>query len=141
MFGGGGSNGSGGSRVPTTYRPDIDGLRAIAVTAVVLFHASPASFPRGFLGVDIFFVISGFLITGLILGEIEQGTFSLVSFYERRVRRIIPAAVVMLTVTTVVALHLFLPATFVEYGKSLISAAILFQLVLPERRFLFWLCF
>lgn len=99
-------------------------MRAIAVTAVVLFHASLASFSRGFLGVDIFFVISGFLITGLILDETEQQRFSLVGFYERRIRRIFPAAIAMLAVTSAVAWHMYPPNALSSYGKSLISAAL-----------------
>lgn len=76
------------------YRPEIDGLRAIAVMAVVLFHAG-LGVPGGFIGVDVFFVISGFLITSLILKDLEAGKFTLINFWERRARRIIPAAVVM----------------------------------------------
>ena len=73
------------------YRPDIDGLRAIAVMLVVNFHAFPAAMPGGFIGVDIFFVISGFLITGIIVRELDQQRFSLLGFYNRRIRRIFPA--------------------------------------------------
>ena len=72
------------------YRPDIDGLRALAILPVILFHAQLAC-PGGFVGVDIFFVISGFLISSLILQELAAGTFSLASFWERRIRRILPA--------------------------------------------------
>ena len=111
------------SQGSTNYRPDIDGLRAIAVTAVVLFHASLESFSRGFLGVDIFFVISGFLITGLILKEADNETFSLVNFYERRVRRILPAALFMFAIVTVIAWGVYLPSTMVSYGHSLIAAS------------------
>jgi peptidoglycan/LPS O-acetylase OafA/YrhL len=81
------------------YRPDIDGLRAIAVIAVVLFHAFPALLPGGFVGVDIFFVISGFLITGLILKEAQNGRFSVVNFYSRRIARIFPALALVLAAT------------------------------------------
>ena len=73
------------------YRPEIDGLRAIAVGAVILDHASFAWIPGGFLGVDIFFVISGYLITGILLNDLAGGTFSFAHFDERRVRRILPA--------------------------------------------------
>ena len=73
------------------YRPDIDGLRAIAVSSVVLFHAFPSLIPGGFVGVDIFFVISGYLISSIILSELQTGSFTIGKFYERRVRRIFPA--------------------------------------------------
>jgi hypothetical protein len=72
------------------YRPDIDGLRAIAVLGVVFFHAG-LGFPGGYVGVDVFFVISGFLITSLLLKDLRRGTFSLLDFWERRARRILPA--------------------------------------------------
>jgi peptidoglycan/LPS O-acetylase OafA/YrhL len=71
-----------------TYRTDIDGLRAIAVISVILFHLGYLS--NGYLGVDIFFVISGYLITGLVYNEVEENKFSVLKFYERRIRRIIP---------------------------------------------------
>src|SRR3546814_12929100 len=73
------------------YRREIDGLRAIAVVPVIFFHAGFSAFSGGFVGVDVFFVISGYLITSLILREREQGRFSLLTFYERRARRILPA--------------------------------------------------
>jgi len=77
------------------YRPDIDGLRAIAILAVVIFHAFPSIMPGGFIGVDIFFVISGFLISSIIFSSLERDRFSLVEFYVRRVRRIFPALILV----------------------------------------------
>src|SRR3546814_19913843 len=74
------------------YRPDIDGLRALAILPVVLFHASIPGFSGGYVGVDVFFVISGFLIAGIIAGEIEEGRFTVARFYERRARPILPAS-------------------------------------------------
>ncbi len=71
------------------YRPDIDGLRAISILLVIGFHAAPALVPGGYVGVDIFFVISGYLITGILIREIDAGTFSLARFYGRRIRRIL----------------------------------------------------
>ena len=86
----------GGSEI--SYRADVDGLRAIAVLAVVGFHASPRSIPGGFVGVDVFFVISGFLISSLIVNRLNEGNFSFLEFYGRRVRRLFPAfAIVLLT--------------------------------------------
>ena len=73
------------------YRPEIDGLRAIAVVSVMLFHAGIGILPGGYIGVDVFFVISGFLITSIIHRELKQNRFSLLTFYERRMRRIFPA--------------------------------------------------
>ena len=73
------------------YRPEIDGLRAIAVTTVIFFHAGFEVFSGGFVGVDIFFVISGYLITAIIVNDLENKRFSIIEFYERRARRILPA--------------------------------------------------
>jgi peptidoglycan/LPS O-acetylase OafA/YrhL len=106
-----------------SYRPDIDGLRALAVAAVVLFHYRVPGFSGGFVGVDVFFVISGYLITGLILKEMGEGGFSLRQFYERRVRRIFPALFAMVAVATVVAAILFFPISFAKFGKSLLATA------------------
>lgn len=105
------------------YRPDIDGLRAVAVLAVVLYHFRVAPFSGGFVGVDVFFVISGFLITRLIWSEIGAGKFSFVNFYERRVRRILPALFAVLAVITVAAIILLFPQMLVNYAMSLIAAA------------------
>ena len=80
----------------SNYRPDIDGLRAVAVLAVVLHHLSASLVPGGYVGVDVFFVISGYLITRIISREMEEGTFTFVRFYERRAWRIFPALYSML---------------------------------------------
>ena len=79
------------------YRADIDGLRAVAVLAVIGFHAFPGSVPGGFIGVDVFFVISGYLISGIIFSALERDRFSFRDFYARRIRRIFPALVVAIT--------------------------------------------
>src|SRR5215471_11257868 len=103
----------------TVRRPDIDGLRAIAIAAVVLFHTKLVTLPGGYLGVDVFFVISGFLITSLIAGEIETSRFSIVEFYERRARRLLPALFTVLFVASIAAHWLLFPDDFIRYVKSL----------------------
>ena len=109
----------------TSYRPDIDGLRAIAVLAVILYHFNPTWLPGGFIGVDIFFVISGYFIIGIIMREMTEGKFSLVDFWERRVRRIFPALFVVLTVTTIASYYfLLIPHDIVSYGQSLMSQSV-----------------
>lgn len=110
------------ARLP--YRLDIDGLRAVAVTAVILFHYRVPPFWGGFTGVDIFFVISGFLITGLIRRDLEQGSFSIARFYERRVRRIAPALVVMVFAVAVPSAIFLLPADLKRFGQSLVALAV-----------------
>src|SRR5258708_23358705 len=101
------------------YRPDIDGLRAIAVMLVVNFHAFPAAMPGGFIGVDIFFVISGFLITSIILRELDQQRFSLLAFYNRRIRRIFPALIVVLCATLVLGCLWMLPAAYAQLSADI----------------------
>ena len=104
------------------YRPDIDGLRAISVLAVMLYHAEFQVFSGGFIGVDVFFVISGYLITQMVLGDFEKGSFSLSHFYERRVRRILPALLVMLAATVPLA-YVFLSADpLADYSAALLGA-------------------
>lgn len=100
------------------YRPEIDGLRAIAVTSVIFFHAGFQLFSGGSFGVDIFFVISGFLITTIILTDIEAGEFSIRRFYERRARRILPALVLVVLVTIPVAWFLLIPSDLKPFGRS-----------------------
>ena len=85
------------------YRPHIDGLRGIAILAVVLYHAKLFGITGGFVGVDVFFVISGFLITSIIVRDIRAGTFSLLGFWERRFRRIIPALIVVMLCSAIAA--------------------------------------
>jgi peptidoglycan/LPS O-acetylase OafA/YrhL len=101
------------------YRPDIDGLRAVAVLAVVANHATATLVPGGFAGVDIFFVISGYLISGLILKEIEHGTFTLRGFYARRMKRILPAFALVCLVTSAVSLYLLNVNDLVFFTTSL----------------------
>ncbi len=105
------------------YRSDIDGLRAIAVGGVVAFHALPWSLSGGFVGVDVFFVLSGYLITSIICREAEHGQFSITRFYERRFRRIMPALVLMTVATTIASLLIISPIGLVDFGRSLIGVA------------------
>ena len=110
----------------SSYRPDIDGLRAIAVLAVIAYHFNTAWLPGGFVGVDIFFVISGFVIIRIIMHELAAGTFSLVNFWERRVRRIIPAMFVVLAATTIGSYYFLLfPSDLADYGRSLMAQSTL----------------
>jgi peptidoglycan/LPS O-acetylase OafA/YrhL len=111
------------------YRKDIDGLRALAVLPVVLYHAG-LGFPGGFVGVDVFFVISGYLITSMITEEMRIGTFSIAAFYERRIRRIFPALFAMMAVSAVAAWALFMPPEFILFGKSAVAAALFFSNIL-----------
>jgi peptidoglycan/LPS O-acetylase OafA/YrhL len=103
------------------YRPDVDGLRAIAVLAVVFFHLTRQWLAGGYLGVDMFFVLSGYLITAIIWSEMQTGRFSIAGFYDRRIRRIVPALLLLLAVTTVVSAGLLLPTDLIGYGKSLLA--------------------
>lgn len=104
------------------YRPDIDGLRALAVLPVLFYHAGIPGFSGGFVGVDIFFVISGYLICGMIDDDIAKGAFSLGQFYKRRILRILPALFVMFAVTSILAYVYLLPVELEDYSKSLASA-------------------
>ncbi len=114
------------------YRPDIDGLRAVAVLTILLYHIGFSQTPGGFVGVDIFFVISGFLITRNILSEIQAGTFSFADFYTRRARRLLPAFFFTLAASIGVAFWLFSPAHFEQFGASLLYA------LLSVSNFFFW---
>lgn len=108
------------------YRKEIDGLRAIAVVPVVLFHAGLPGFAGGYAGVDVFFVISGFLITSLILNDLERDRFSLLIFYERRARRIMPALTLVAVVTAIFSAFIMRPERLEEFGASL-AATIFFS--------------
>jgi len=106
------------------YRPDIDGLRAIAVLSVVAFHAFPSLIPGGFVGVDVFFVISGFLISSIILGSLEKNSFSFVEFYSRRVRRIFPALLLMLAATWAFGWFVLLADEYMQLGKHIAGGSV-----------------
>lgn len=105
------------------WRADIDGLRAIAVSSVVLFHAFPRQLEGGYVGVDIFFVISGFLISSILFGSLKKGTFSFADFYARRVRRIFPALIVVLLSCFVFGWHALLADEYRQFGKELAGGA------------------
>ncbi len=105
------------------YRPDIDGLRAIAVSAVVIHHAFPALFPGGFIGVDIFFVISGYLISSIILDKLAVSRFSFADFYARRVKRIFPALFLVLVFTLVCGWFLLVPQQYMAVGKHALAGS------------------
>jgi peptidoglycan/LPS O-acetylase OafA/YrhL len=114
-----------------TYRPDVDGLRALAVLLVVCNHIS-TRVTGGYVGVDVFFVISGYLISSVILKEMAAGTFSVGTFYERRIRRIFPALLGMLLVSSVLAYLFLAPSDLIAFAQSLLAA------LLSVSNFLFW---
>jgi peptidoglycan/LPS O-acetylase OafA/YrhL len=126
-------NEAGNRNTGLKYRPDIDGLRAVAILSVLAFHLRPWRVPGGFVGVDVFFVISGYLISAIIFTEIAGGRFSVLGFYERRMRRIFPALFVMLILVTAVISFFLLPSELVDYSKSAIAAAT------STSNFYFWL--
>jgi peptidoglycan/LPS O-acetylase OafA/YrhL len=107
------------------YRADIDGLRAVAVIAVVLYHAFPNLVPGGFVGVDTFFVISGYLITGIIISGLDgPAGFSFADFYARRVRRIFPALILVLAATLAAGVIMFLPSELISLAKNTVASAL-----------------
>lgn len=115
------------------YRPEIDGLRTVAVIPVILFHAGFSTFSGGFVGVDVFFVISGYLITTIILSEMEQGTFSIANFYERRARRIVPALFLIMLISMLFAWFWLLPSDMKDFSQSLVAVSLF------SSNILFWL--
>ena len=112
------------------YRREIDGLRAIAVLPVILFHGGFQAFAGGYVGVDVFFVISGYLITLIILGELAEGHFSLVRFYERRVRRILPALFFMMLCCLPFAWAWMVPQQFHDFARAIIAVVFFFSNIL-----------
>ena len=119
--------------ISTKYVAGIDGLRAIAVMTVLLFHAGLSAFGGGYVGVDVFFVISGYLITNLITDEVKRtGTFSYKTFYARRVRRLFPALLATILFTFVFAVLMFTPQHFQRLGGEVISS------IFSVSNFFFW---
>lgn len=108
-------------------RNDIQGLRALAVASVVLFHAFPLAFPGGYVGVDVFFVISGYLITGSIYKDMASGDFSFLNFYRKRIRRILPAMLFVTSVTVAIGFQVLYPEALVDLSKTFISAILSFS--------------
>jgi len=105
------------------YRPEIDGLRAIAVVSVVFFHAGFKFFSGGFIGVDVFFVISGFLITQIILSDLSNNKFSILTFYERRIRRIIPMIFLIMFISFIFSWFILMPSDMVQFTDSIFSVS------------------
>ena len=109
------------------YRKEIDGLRAIAVLAVIFYHAGFSTFSGGFVGVDIFFVISGYLITTIIISDLSKNQFSIIHFYERRIRRILPALFFVLFLCIPFAIIFFLPDELKKFSKSVVAVSLYFS--------------
>ncbi|QDP20437.1 acyltransferase family protein [Sphingomonas xanthus] len=105
------------------YRPEIDGLRALAVLPVMIYHAGISGITGGYVGVDVFFVISGYLITSILIAEVDKGKFNIATFYERRAKRILPALCLVSFLTTPVAILILSPSDLIDFGNSLISIA------------------
>jgi peptidoglycan/LPS O-acetylase OafA/YrhL len=109
------------------YRADIDGLRAVAVLSVLFYHAGMRLFSGGFVGVDVFFVISGYLITSIIINEIKANEFHLVNFYERRIRRIFPVLFAVVAFTLLCGALLYDAKNYTDVGNSAISATLFYS--------------
>ena len=114
-------------KIKINYRSDIDGMRALAILGVVLYHFFPNIFVGGFAGVDIFFVISGFIISRLIFKEIEINEFSLIKFYFRRIKRIIPALLLILITSIIFGLIFFHPYELKSLGENIIAATFFYS--------------
>ena len=106
------------------YRTEIDGLRAIAVLPVILFHAGFELFSGGFVGVDVFFVISGYLITTILLDDLEKNRFSLSNFYERRARRILPALYFMIIISVIVGWFILTPYFYRDLFQTMFATSL-----------------
>ncbi|WP_082890466.1 acyltransferase family protein [Halotalea alkalilenta] len=115
------------------YRADIDGLRTIAVVPVVLFHVGIMLFPGGFIGVDVFFVISGYLITKIIYGKITEGEFSISEFYRKRIDRLLPVLISVLLFCTIIGWVVNTPDEYSDLAKSIFSAVFFISNI-----FFFW---
>lgn len=105
------------------YRPDIDGLRALAVLSVLGYHIFPRLFPSGFIGVDVFFVISGYLITNIILSNLDKGKFSIIEFYIKRIKRIFPALAIVLLISMIYGWYNLFPSEYARLGKHVAAGS------------------
>src|SRR6266566_5559543 len=105
------------------YRPDVDGLRAVAVLAVLGFHLSPRFVPGGYVGVDVFFVISGFLISGIVIAQLSEGRFTFADFYARRIRRIFPSLIVVLLACLAIGWFVLVDEEFAQLLKHVAASA------------------
>jgi peptidoglycan/LPS O-acetylase OafA/YrhL len=114
-------------KLNTEYRTEIDGLRALAVLPVISFHAGFDIFSGGFVGVDIFFVISGYLITTIIIKELDNNTFSFKKFYERRARRIFPALIFVILISSIISFIFLTRSELASYFKSVIATLLFFS--------------
>ncbi|CAA0104564.1 O-acetyltransferase OatA [BD1-7 clade bacterium] len=115
------------SQLATNYRPEIDGLRAVAVLSVIVFHLYPSLFPGGFVGVDVFFVISGYLVTRNILTSLESSRFTFSDFYARRIQRLYPTYLTVMIFSSVMVYCVFPPSDTVGFAQSLISSLVYFS--------------
>src|SRR5271154_5647700 len=111
------------SPLKLAYRADIDGMRGLAILAVILFHAFPEICPGGFTGVDIFFVLSGYLITGIVLADLSRGAFSFAGFYARRIRRIFPALSLVLIFCLAAGWFLLFPHEWRALARNVLAGA------------------
>jgi peptidoglycan/LPS O-acetylase OafA/YrhL len=116
------------------YRPEIDGLRAVAVLPVILFHAGLSTFSGGYVGVDVFFVISGFLITSILIQDLQEGRFSIIRFYERRARRILPALFFVMLCCLPFAYAWMPPDKLADFGKSIVAVCLFVSNILFWRQ-------
>ncbi|MEI8608951.1 acyltransferase [Enterovibrio sp. Hal110] len=115
------------------YRPDVDGLRAVAVLLVIIFHFNKDILPSGFIGVDVFFVISGFIITSAIYPQMKSGTFTFLDFYEKRIKRILPLFYIVAISSLITAYFLFSPNDFSGFADSLRYASVFISNIYFEK--------
>src|SRR6266481_877496 len=124
---------------PNSYRPDIDGLRALAVISVIGFHVSGRFVPGGFVGVDVFFTLSGFLISTIIFRGLDTGRFSFAGFYERRIRRIFPARILVLLGVWALGWYALIAEEYEQLGKHISAGAgFVSNMVLWRQSGYFW---